>query len=292
MKGKIIKGIAGFYYVHVEGRGIYECKAKGIFRNRKIKPLVGDDVLLDSLDETGMKGNITDILLRRNELIRPAAANVDQAMIIFAAAQPAPNLGLLDRFLLMMQKQQVETIICFNKQDLASAEELQRLRDIYAGSGCRVITASVQLRQGLDEVREILDGKTTVMAGPSGVGKSSMTNAVYPDAEMATGAVSEKIHRGRHTTRHSELFSIGHETYLMDTPGFSTLYLEGWAKEELKYYYPEFEDYFEQCRFNGCNHMSEPDCAVKQAVADGRIHQMRYENYTAFYTELASQRRY
>jgi ribosome biogenesis GTPase len=292
MKGKIIKGIAGFYYVHVESKGTYECKAKGIFRNKKIKPLVGDDVLLDSLDEVGMKGNITEILPRRNELIRPASANVDQAMIVFAAAKPTPNLGLLDRFLLMMQKQNVKTIICFNKQDLADDEELERLHGIYKGSDCRVITTSVAQGEGLSEIREILDGKTTVMAGPSGVGKSSMTNAVYPDADMATGTVSEKIYRGRHTTRHSELFSIGHETYLMDTPGFSTLYLEGWEKEELKYYYPEFENYFEQCRFNGCNHISEPDCAVKAAVADGTISRERYDNYAAFYAELASQRRY
>lgn len=292
MKGKIIKGIAGFYYVHVEQRGIYECKAKGIFRNRKVKPLVGDDVLLDSLDEAGKKGNITDILLRRNELIRPASANVDQAMIIFAAAQPAPNLGLLDRFLLMMEKQQVKTVICFNKRELVSSEELQKLCDIYRGSGCRVVTASVRQNEGLETVREILDGKTTVMAGPSGVGKSSMTNALYPDAEMATGDVSEKIKWGRHTTRHSELFSIGHETYLMDTPGFSTLYLEGWEKEELKYYYPEFEAYFDHCRFNGCNHISEPDCAVKQAVEEQEISRERYGNYKAFFEELAGQRRY
>ncbi|MGN0205164.1 MAG: ribosome small subunit-dependent GTPase A [Coprococcus sp.] len=292
MKGKIIKGIAGFYYVHVEQRGIYECKAKGIFRNRKVKPLVGDDVLLDSLDEAGKKGNITDILLRRNELIRPASANVDQAMIIFAAAQPAPNLGLLDRFLLMMEKQQVKTVICFNKRELVSSAELQKLCDIYRGSGCRVVTASVRQNEGLETVREILDGKTTVMAGPSGVGKSSMTNALYPDAEMATGDVSEKIKRGRHTTRHSELFSIGHETYLMDTPGFSTLYLEGWEKEELKYYYPEFETYFDHCRFNGCNHINEPDCAVKQAVEEQEISRERYVNYKMFYEELAGQRRY
>lgn len=292
MKGKIIKGIAGFYYVHVEQRGIYECKAKGVFRNRKVKPLVGDDVLLDSLDEAGKKGNITDILLRRNELIRPASANVDQAMIIFAAAQPAPNLGLLDRFLLMMERQQVKTVICFNKRELVSSEELQKLCDIYSGSGCRVVTVSVRQNEGLETVREILDGKTTVMAGPSGVGKSSMTNALYPDADMATGAVSEKIKRGRHTTRHSELFSIGHETYLMDTPGFSTLYLEGWEKEELKYYYPEFEAYFDHCRFNGCNHISEPDCAVKRAVEAQEISRERYVNYKLFYEELAGQRRY
>lgn len=292
MKGKIIKGIAGFYYVHVEQRGIYECKAKGIFRSRKVKPLVGDDVLLDSLDEIGMKGNITEILQRRNELIRPASANVDQAMIIFAAAQPAPNLGLLDRFLLMMEKQHVKTVICFNKRELVSEETLRKLCDIYRNSGCRVVTVSVRQNEGLETVREILDGKTTVMAGPSGVGKSSMTNSLYPDARMDTGAVSEKIKRGRHTTRHSELFSIGHETYLMDTPGFSTLYLEGWEKEELKYYYPEFEDYFERCRFNGCNHISEPDCAVKRAVSAKEISEERYENYRAFYEELSSQRRY
>ncbi len=292
MKGKIIKGIAGFYYVHVEQRGIYECKAKGVFRNRKVKPLVGDDVLLDSLDEIGMKGNITEILQRRNELVRPASANVDQAMIIFAAAQPAPNLGLLDRFLLMMEKQHVKTVICFNKRELVSEEALWKLCDIYRNSGCRVVTVSVRQNEGLETVREILDGKTTVMAGPSGVGKSSMTNSLYPDARMDTGAVSEKIKRGRHTTRHSELFSIGHETYLMDTPGFSTLYLEGWEKEELKYYYPEFEDYFEKCRFNGCNHISEPDCAVKQAVSAHEISEERYENYRAFYEELSSQRRY
>lgn len=292
MKGKIIKGIAGFYYVHVGGRGIYECKAKGIFRNRKIKPLVGDDVLLDSLDEAGMKGNITEILPRRNALIRPASANVDQAMIIFAAAQPAPNLGLLDRFLLMMEKQELPTIICFNKRELVSGEELEKLCGIYRGSGCKVLTVSVKQQEGLEQIRELLNGRTTVMAGPSGVGKSSMTNAMYPDAEMATGAVSEKIKRGRHTTRHSELFSIGNDTYLMDTPGFNTLYLEGWDKEDLKYYYPEFEPYFEKCRFNGCNHLNEPDCAVKEAVASGEISNERYENYQSFYEELASQRRY
>ena len=194
--------------------------------------------------------------------------------------------------MLMMERQELPTIICFNKQELISGEELDRLCSIYRGSGCKVLTVSVKQQEGLDQIREILDGRTTVMAGPSGVGKSSMTNAMYPDAEMATGAVSEKIKRGRHTPRHSELFSIGNDTYLMDTPGFSTLYLEGWEKEDLKYYYPEFEAYFEHCRFNGCNHLSEPDCAVKEAVAAGEISSERYENYKLFYEELASQRRY
>lgn len=292
MKGKIIKGIAGFYYVHVSEKGIYECKAKGIFRNKKIKPLVGDDVDMDILDEQDKEGNITQILPRRSQLLRPAAANVDQAMIIFAAAQPAPNLGLLDRFLLIMQQQAVPTAICFNKADLVSPQELMHLKDIYRGSGCKVVVTSVKKGEGLEDIRTLLAGKTTVVAGPSGVGKSSLTNAVYPDAEMATGSVSRKIGRGRHTTRHSELFAIGIDSYLMDTPGFSTLYLEGWEKEELKYAFPEFDSYFHDCRFNGCNHLSEPGCAVKTAVADGRISPERYDSYKELFDMLKDQRRY
>ena len=292
MKGKIIKGIAGFYYVHVPGMGIYECKAKGIFRNKKIKPLVGDDVDMEILDEQNKEGNITQILPRRSQLLRPAAANVDQAMIIFAAAQPAPNLGLLDRFLLIMQQQSVPTAICFNKSDLASAETLDHLKEIYRNSGCRVIVTSVKKGEGMEEVRAFLSGKTTVVAGPSGVGKSSLTNAVYPNAEMATGSVSKKIGRGRHTTRHSELFAIGGDSYLMDTPGFSTLYLEGWEKEELKYAFPEFDKYFHDCRFNGCNHLSEPDCAVKAAVEAQEISLERYESYKELFDMLKDQRRY
>ncbi len=292
MRGKIIKGIAGFYYVHVPKAGIYECKAKGVFRSKKIKPLVGDDVAMEIIDEQEKTGNITQILPRRSQLLRPAAANVDQAMIIFAAAQPAPNLGLLDRFLLIMEQQSVETVICFNKTDLVTEPEAERLKAIYRGSGCRVILTSVKNAVGLDEVRQALAGKTTVVAGPSGVGKSSLTNTVYPEAEMATGSVSRKIGRGRHTTRHSEIFAIGDESYLIDTPGFSTLYLEGWEKEELKFSFPEFEPYFHDCRFNGCNHMSEPDCAVKQAVEKGEISRERYDSYRELFEMLKEQRRY
>ncbi len=292
MKGKIIKGIAGFYYVHVPKAGIYECKAKGVFRNKKIKPLVGDDVMLEVISEQEKTGNITTILPRRSQLLRPAAANVDQAMIIFAAAQPAPNLGLLDRFLLIMQKQSLETVICFNKIDLVTEAEAARLMSIYRGSGCHVIMTSVKTGAGLDDVRRTLDGKTTVVAGPSGVGKSSLTNTVYPEAEMATGSVSKKIGRGRHTTRHSEIFAIGDDSYLIDTPGFSTLYLEGWEKEELKYAFPEFLPYLNACRFNGCNHLSEPECSVKLAVEAGDISRDRYESYKELFEMLREQRRY
>ena len=213
MQGKIIKGIAGFYYVYAEETDtIYECKAKGIFRNRRVKPLVGDLVAIEVLDEEQAKGNITEILPRKNELIRPASANVDQAMVIFAAANPEPNFHLLDRFLVMMDYQNVPTVICFNKEDLIGADEKERLREIYAGADCQIVFTSTYEKTGIDKVCEILEGKTTVLAGPSGVGKSSMTNLLLPDARMETGGIS-KIGRGRHTTRHSEIFHISGRSY-------------------------------------------------------------------------------
>ena len=206
MKGKIIKGIAGFYYVHVPTDDrIYECKAKGIFRNQNIKPLVGDNVEIDTEDQPEGTGVITDILPRKNEIKRPAVANVDQAMVIFAAAEPDPNLNLLDRFLIMMQKQNIETIVCFNKKDIANQEEIRLLMDTYVNSGHKVLCISVLLQDGYSAVCDLLKGKTTVLAGPSGVGKSSLINLIKPEANIKTGEVSEKIKRGRHTTRHSEL---------------------------------------------------------------------------------------
>lgn len=292
MKGKIIKGIAGFYYVNVEGRGIYECKAKGIFRNRQIKPLPGDDVQIDVLDEEGKTGNVTDIFDRRTELIRPAVANADQAMIVFAAKEPEPNLNLLDRFLVLMREQGVDTIICFNKRDQLSEEEMDRLLEIYRESGCRVLAVSAKDGDGEEELKELLAGKTTVLAGPSGVGKSTIINLLYPEAEMQTGSISEKIKRGKHTTRHSELFYVSERTYLFDTPGFGSLYLGEMEKEELKEYYPEFTKRAEECRFIGCLHDKEPDCAVKEAVAAGEISSKRYENYQLLLQELANRKKY
>lgn len=292
MRGKIIKGIAGFYYVHVAHSGIYECKAKGIFRNRHIKPLVGDNVSIDILDEENKKGNITDILDRTNELIRPAVANIDQALVVFAITSPTPNINLLDRFLVMMQWQNVDTIICFNKIDLASDEELTRLKDIYVSSGYHVIFTSTKDNIGIDYVKRLLEGKTTSLAGPSGVGKSSMLNALIPEANSETGNVSEKIGRGKHTTRHSEIFEVGDNTYLMDTPGFSSLFSNEFEKEELKECFPEFEQYNGTCRFNGCVHINEPDCSVKKALEEGKISQSRYDNYVLMYEELKNKKKY
>lgn len=291
MQGKIIKGIAGFYYVHAKAGDVYECKAKGVFRNRKIKPLVGDNVEIEIINQEELKGNIIDILPRKNELIRPASANIDQAMVIFAAANPQPNLNLLDRFLVMMDYQNVSTIICFNKQDLISHEEQEEFKRIYADCGCEIIFTSTYDNSGIEQVHEILKGKTTVLAGPSGVGKSSLTNIIMPEANMETGVVS-RIGRGRHTTRHSEIFYVGDNSYIMDTPGFTSLMLPELETETLRFYFPEFEEFEGTCRFNGCVHINEPDCSVKTAVSAGKIHKMRYQSYTTMYQELKEQKKY
>lgn len=292
MQGKIIKGIGGFYYVYVEGKGLYECKAKGIFRNQKLKPMVGDNVEIDVLDEDKKLGNMVDILQRNNVLIRPAVANVDQAMILFAIASPAPNLNLLDRFLIIMNRQQVKTIICFNKIDLVDEEELARLREIYEHCGCQVEFISTYSGEGVDRVQSLLEGKTTVLAGPSGVGKSSTINVIKKEDYMETGAISEKIQRGKHTTRHSEIIHLWDNTYVMDTPGFSTLYIDEIEKDELGAYFTEFSEYEPFCKFAGCSHIHEPQCMVKQALEDGKISTIRYESYKQLYEELGNKRRW
>ncbi|MDF2510840.1 MAG: rsgA [Herbinix sp.] len=293
MKGKIVKGIAGFYYVHVPDENrIYECKAKGIFRNQNIKPLVGDDALITTDDQPEGCGTISKILLRKNELIRPAVANVDQAMIIFAAAEPNPNLNLLDRFLIMMGKQELDTIVCFNKMDIVDEDEISLLKETYQRCGYQVRFTSMLQKNGLEDLSKMLKGKTTVLAGPSGVGKSTFINFLQPDIKMETGNVSEKIKRGKHTTRHSELIYVEQDTYVMDTPGFSSLYIDEIQTEELKEYFQEFKEYEDHCRFGGCSHINEPGCAVKQALADKKISSIRYDNYMVLYNELKDKKRY
>lgn len=292
MQGKIVKGISGFYYVHVVESGIYECKAKGIFRQQKMKPLVGDDVEIDIISEEKKTGNVAAILPRKNALIRPAVANVDQALLIFAAASPNPNFNLLDRFLVMMGRQDVPVILCFNKCDLITEEQKQEIASIYEASGCKILFVSAKKELGLNALQEILEGKTTTVAGPSGVGKSSLINLLAPEACMETGEISKKIERGRHTTRHAELIQLREDGYIMDTPGFSSLYLPEMEKEELQDCYPEFAAFEPYCRFQGCSHISEPDCGVKEALSEGKIHPVRYENYCQLYGELKDRKKY
>lgn len=292
MQGKIIKGIAGFYYVHVESCGVFECKAKGIFRKENRKPLVGDEVEIDILDKEKQTGNITGILPRKNSLIRPAVANVDQALVIFAAAQPRPNHMLLDRFLVMMEREGIPVILCFNKKDLVTHEDEKFLYETYSQCGYRVIMTSAKNEEGTEGIEEILKGKTTVVAGPSGVGKSSLTNLMQTEVQMETGEISRKLGRGRHTTRHSQIIPVSEHTYLVDTPGFTSLYLENMEKEELKFYFPEFQKYEGKCKFQGCVHIHEPRCAVKEALETGEISSLRYEDYVGLYEELKEKRRY
>lgn len=292
MEGTIIKGIAGFYYVRC-GNGItYECKARGIFRKDGKKPLVGDRVSMDVIDEGKRLGNIARLLERKNELIRPAVANVDQALVIFATAAPEPNLGLLDRFLIRMEQMKVPTIICFNKADLASEEKKQRLSFIYESAGYEVLFVSALHKEGMAPIEELLKGKVTTVAGPSGVGKSTLVNCLQKEAVMETGDISLKIERGKHTTRHSQLIAVGKDGYIFDTPGFSSLSVSDLLPEELTESFPEFADYKGNCRFLGCAHIHEPDCGVKRALDEGRISGERYENYVNLYAECKNKRRY
>ena len=292
MQGKIIKGIAGFYYVYGEDEVLYECKAKGIFRKDNQKPLVGDNVEITILDQQEQTGNLIRIFPRKNSLIRPAVANVDQAFVIFALENPKPNFMLLDRFLIMMEQAEVPVVICFNKKDLAEEEETRALCETYRSCGYQVILSSALEKEGLDEIHSILKGKTTVVAGPSGVGKSSLTNLLQEEVQMETGEISRKLKRGRHTTRHSQVIPVGEDTFLMDTPGFSSLYLMNMGEQDLKNYFPEFRKYEDTCRFQGCRHIHEPGCRVKEALENGEISRLRYEDYLSLYEELKEKRRY
>ncbi len=292
MQGIIVKGIAGFYYVYVAGSGIYECKAKGIFRREKIKPLAGDRVEMEVTHEGDREGNITKILPRKNTLVRPPVANIDQALVVFAASSPEPNFFLLDRFLVSMEYQDIPCVICFNKQDIGEEEKIQSWIREYQAAGYKAISCSVKNEEGIRQVFDLLRGKTSTVAGPSGVGKSSLINRLVPDAKMETGELSQKIQRGKNTTRHSELLKVEEDTFILDTPGFTSLYLPEIGPEALRDYFPEFAPYQEECRFRMCRHASEPGCAVKQAVEEGKVSKGRYEHYLAMLEELQQKKKY
>ncbi|MCR4740427.1 MAG: ribosome small subunit-dependent GTPase A [Lachnospiraceae bacterium] len=284
MKGRIVKGVAGFYYVSA-GDKTYECKARGIFRKDRKKPLVGDLCEIEIIDEKEPTGNITLIYPRKNELIRPNVANIDQALIVFAIKHPDPNFVMLDKLIIQYEKQDIPVIIAINKDDLSDEEEMRFIGDIYRGSGCRLIFTSAREKDGIDELESLLKDKTTSVAGPSGVGKSSLINCLLQDDSLKTGEISKKTERGKHTTRHSEIIPVSENAFIMDTPGFSSFDVYDIGPEDAALYYREF-DMRESCRFVPCSHTHEPGCLIKEAVEKGQISRIRYENYLAIYNEL------
>lgn len=288
-----MKGIAGFYYVQAHNECVYECKAKGSFRKSHQKPLVGDTVEIDVIDETEKKGNIIEILPRKSELFRPAVANIDQVVIVFACRDPEPHFNLMDRFLVHMEAISMPVILCFTKSDLIDADRKEEIKNRFLQTGYPVcFTGQHPDTDEKQKLMELLKGKVTAFAGPSGVGKSTLVNYFCPSAAMDTGEISEKIRRGKHTTRHSEIFYLGSQSFLFDTPGFSSLDVLGLEKEQLELLFPEFQPYLGSCRFTGCSHVTEPACRVKEAVEEGKIHQERYQDYVSFYTEIKNIRRY
>lgn len=306
MTGRIIKGIGGFYYIRVDGDSedagmIYECHARGIFRKEKKRPLVGDRVRIERvMGEDGLIGSIEEIFPRENELIRPEASNVDQAIIVFAVRSPEPNLTLTDSFIIQMMMQDIPVILLFNKKDLADEETVEMMIDAYKASGVKCLAVSAKNEEDLRHVAADLEGKISILAGPSGVGKSTILNALCPGAGMETGEIGKKSKRGKHTTRHSELFMIGcmtrdgaiKDSYIMDTPGFTSFSVPDMSENVLRAYYPEFFPYEGKCRFNECSHTHEPDCAVKDAVEEGCVNRIRYMNYKSLYKELSERRKY
>lgn len=291
VKGKIIKGIGGFYYV-ASGSIVYECRAKGAFRKEGLKPLVGDDCVIDIIDGNAKTGNVSEILPRSNSLFRPEVANVDLILIVFAVKNPDPSLNLLDRFLINLELEKLPCIIAFNKEDIDADSQGEKFVSVYKNAGYDVRLISALTGEGFDELFDSLKGKTAALAGPSGAGKSSTINRLFGKEISQTGELSAKISRGKNTTRHSELFIIGEDTYICDTPGFTSFENRGIEKEDLWKYYPEFISHEKNCRFAGCSHISEPDCGIKTAVDEGKISQVRYENYCMIYNELTTRKKY
>ncbi len=288
-EGIIIKGVGGFYYVS-NADGVYECRARGIFRKENIKPMVGDKVKIQVIDEKKKKGNVEVIEERKNSLIRPRVANVDQAIIVFAAASPNINLDLLDRFIVLVEEQELEAVICINKTDLDTEQKYKAIAETYRRAGYKVICLCAEKGENVDLLKDALRDRISVFAGPSGVGKSSLINCLNPDFKLETGEVSAKIERGRHTTRHAQLMELFENSFIVDSPGFSSLYLDHIDKDKLKYYFREFEDYNDTCYYNGCSHTHEPDCSVKNKVGE-EISKERYDRYVSLYNELAEERK-
>lgn len=285
-KGIIVKGIGGFYYVKTENGEIIECRARGVFRKNGITPLVGDRASVSDDGNGGLA--LAEIFPRKNNLVRPAVANVDCVVIVAAAASPAPDTVLLDKMTVSAEFRGIEPIICINKSDLADTGRLER---IYSKTGYSVVVTSADDGSGTEELKELLEGKISAFTGNSGVGKSSLLNCLAPHFVLETGEVS-KIERGRHTTRHAELMELSNGALVIDTPGFGSFEVDSMEGEELKNYFPEFRAFEGMCRFSGCNHIAEPDCAVKNAVKEKIVSKSRHNSYKKLFEELKATKKW
>lgn len=289
LEGRILSSIGGFYYVEAANleqspNTIYECRARGIFRKDHIKPLVGDRVMIDLLEEG--TGSLSAILERRNQLVRPPVANLDQLVIVIAVADPAPVPLVIDQMIAIAEKNAIEPLVVINKVDLGDARGWE---DTYRLAGFPVLSLSALDEESVEPLRQALAGKVSAFTGNSGVGKSSLLNAMYPSLELATGEISQKLGRGRHTTRTVTLYPLPEGGYIADTPGFSSLDMERaqpLLKEELPDCFREFAEYAGECRFTSCAHVKEKDCAIRQAVEEGRIARSRYDSYVALYEQV------
>lgn len=284
-EGIILKGIGGFYYVKVE-ETIYECKARGVFRKNDITPLPGDRVQINIVSEEAKKGNVEEILTRKSFLIRPAVANVDIVFATVAVKSPVPDLLLLDKILISAALKDISAVICVNKADLDDNLSTDAIKKAYEIAGYRVLVVSKFNENSYNEILKEMTSKINVFAGQSGVGKSSILNSIVENEVMETGSISEKIERGKHTTRHAQLIELKGGGYVVDTPGFSSYELESLDPLELQDYYPEFQQYIGECRFAGCAHVNEPNCAVKSAKEAGLIDSGRYDRYLLLYNQL------
>ena len=284
-KGVITKGVGGFYDVLINGE-ILRCRARGIFRKDNIVPMVGDNVLVSMADKA-----IIEILPRKNQLLRPAVSNIDILGIVIAPTHPMPDYYLVDKLMVSAEYNEVEVLLLINKTDLVEAGTIDEIIDIYKSTDYPIMALSCKGRIGFKKLHETIRGKVVSLAGQSGVGKSSIINILYPEKQLETGDLSYKINRGRHTTRHTKLLSLPSGAMIVDTPGFSTMNMDGLEPQDLAYLYPDFLDYNHECRFNGCVHDQEPGCRVKEAVSEGMISEGRYQRYIGILNELREFRR-
>lgn len=288
-EGKIIKALSGFYYV-LDGERVVQCRGRGVFRKKNVTPLVGDYVVFQAENET--EGYIMEVKPRKNELVRPPIANIDQAILVFSAVRPDFSPLLLDRFLSVIEANDISPVICITKMDLLSKEEKEQIEwyiDGYRSIGYEVFQLSAVTGDGVAQLHPFMDGKISVLAGQSGVGKSSLLNSLHPDLEIKTADISDHLGRGRHTTRHVELLQIG-GGLVADTPGFSSLEFPDMEAEDLPFTFPEIQKYGENCKFRSCLHINEPGCSVKKAAESGEIRQYRYEHYVDFYNEIKNRK--